>query len=482
MKFQVESFVAATSAQIVFRGNLPREGFESVETDSRSPNLKGNAFIALVGEKFDGHQFVKSAAEAGASVLVVHKDVAIPEKFEGLVLKVPDTLMALQKFASRVRSQLHECRVIGLTGSNGKTTTKLYLQTLLGGSEVAYASPGSFNNHWGVPISILANPHTSKYLILEMGMNHAGEIADLVQMAAPDCVGVTMVGRAHIENFLTVDRIAEAKAEIYSQHPGSLESSAVFGVDQPWTTKMLSDYQKRFKSVTTFSAFGAAADVSLKLFTGRLSEETIAVEGVIGGQSGFAQTQILGDHNITNLAAAAAFAFSLGEEPRAIWRRMSQVQGEWGRLQMLRAKQEKQSILFDGYNANPDSMTAFLKVVSQLKRKHGKSDRLYLVLSEMRELGEQSSWEHESLGQQVAAVEPDFVVFVGASYVSFGSGLNSQANLGRIQFIAVPSLSVEEFDEIRRSRMNDSGLIAVKGSRGGGLEKYFVGEVPAKEH
>ena len=185
--------------------------FKGLGTDTRK-DLTGQLFVALKGESYDAHDFCAKAVAAGATGVLIHR---MPEDLETLrsqvsVIVVKDTLLALQDIAHEVRVE-SKALVVGITGSNGKTTSKEFCAAVVGAAKMVHYSKGSFNNHWGLPFSILEEPPGTQVSILEMGMNHAGEITRLCEIATPDIVVCSTVGRSHIEYFGTIEKIAEAK-------------------------------------------------------------------------------------------------------------------------------------------------------------------------------------------------------------------------------------------------------------------------------
>lgn len=218
--------------------------FSEIGTDTRK-NLTGQIFIALKGDSFDAHDYLDKAVQAGAAALLVH---SLPEKFESLksqtsIILVNDTLKALQDFSHHYRKSL-KTKIIGITGSNGKTTTKEFTAQILGQYKKTHYSQGSFNNHWGVPMTLLSIPQDADFAVVEMGMNHAGEITQLVHIAEPDIVVCTMVGTAHIEFFGTQANIAKAKSEIYLD--SKPETIRIFNQDQDLTFDMMYPVSRKF--------------------------------------------------------------------------------------------------------------------------------------------------------------------------------------------------------------------------------------------
>ena len=268
--------------QKAVNGNLlssPYEEFSSYCTDSRDPKIPGSFFIALVGDNHNAHDFIPKAVKAGARGVLCHqwKDTWEPLKQKASFIKVPETLKALHHLASSRRNEI-SAKVIAITGSNGKTTTKDFLHQILSTQGKTRASRGSFNNHWGLPFTILNTKPTDRYCVLEMGMNHPGEITSLNHIARPDLATVVNVGKAHLEHFENGIRgVAEAKEEIYLSAPKN--SRFVFNIDNPWTEKMSTRHERHHN--LCFSNQNPKADVCLKIQ--KKTEKGFLVQGHIGG-------------------------------------------------------------------------------------------------------------------------------------------------------------------------------------------------------
>lgn len=444
--------------------------FHGVGTDTRK-SLKHEIFFALKGDQFDGHNYLSQAVEQGAAVLVVHQDIPLESALrqQVSVVQVADTLRALQSLGLYWRRR-NKFKVIGITGSNGKTTTKMFTRTLLGEKFPTWAAEGSLNNHWGVPISLLQADEDIRIVVQEMGMNHAGEITALCKMAEPDIVGVTMVGRAHIGELGSQEAIARAKEEIYLASP---EAMYIFNLDNPWTKKM---YDARaallpWSRWLTFSQQNSEADIFLRCENSSI--EGLQVQGHIMGHVGRAQVPVIGEHNLTNLMAACTFACAAGAPPQSLWSLMAQCHTGWGRNQLLRLKSGAR-VLFDGYNANPESMEALFKNCRQWSLK----GRKVFVLGEMLELGAEAEKAHEQIGELAAELAPDAVWFIGPHGAQFAAGLKRRG-FAKKQVI---SDNYEESLALELGSMLSADDIAiVKGSRGMKLERVVQAWEPATE-
>lgn len=460
--WSIEIVVKAVHGQIL---SQKEDHVCGVGTDTRA-NLKNNLFIALRGEQFDAHKFLSSAFDQGASALLVDQAQLITEelKARGTVILVKDTLQALQDLARWHRTQM-PTKVVGITGSVGKTSTKEFLAAILQGQREVFYSKGSLNNHWGVPLSLLGIEPKHQIALIEMGMNHAGEITTLVGMAQPDIVLCTTVGAAHIEHFGSVDKIAEAKEEIYLA--AAPEAVRIFNIDNPWTQKMYTRAVEKWPQGLrmTFSENKPEAEVSFRVI--EMTLESLTIEGRIGGYKFQQKVPVFGVQNSINLMAAATGALACGLKGEEIGRGLAHCRTTWGRNQLLRAANNA-VVLFDAYNANPDSMAALLNNISQLKS--SSSSRKIGVFAEMLEMGEASSALHEELGAQVGRVNFSEVYFYGKPSASFAKGfhrVNSETPL-HCQEAYTPELALQLSQNIR-----SEDLIFVKGSRGMKMERMI---------
>jgi UDP-N-acetylmuramoyl-tripeptide--D-alanyl-D-alanine ligase len=460
-QIEISELQKATGAQALSRFATQ---FQSVGTDTRT-SLQGQLFIALKGENFDGHNYLEKAVEQGAAGLLVHESSAVLDQLKSkvTVLVVPDTLKALQSLARWVRRS-SKAQVIGITGSNGKTTTKEFTAAIIEKFKSVHYSKGSFNNHWGVPFTLLQMPIDKQVAVVEMGMNHAGEITELVGIAEPDIVCCTMVGRAHIEHFGTLDKIAAAKEEIYEA--AKPNATRIYNLDSTPTSRMHEVGVKKFSKarILTFSSQHLSADIYLKLVS--MSLQSLQLRGTILGVTGDVTVPVFGAQNLTNLMAAAANGIAVGLTPEQVWQGLAECKTIWGRNQLLKLKSGAEMI-FDGYNANPDSMKALLDNVKTLNV----SGRKIGVFGEMLEMGALAPTLHEELGELVGATGFDKVYFIGGSAEKFNDGL---AKAGYKKSAAVLSeFKAEVADELARD-LHPGDMVMVKGSRGMKLERFVT--------
>lgn len=452
----VEDLASATGGKILSRA---RPMFSRVGTDSRG-DLKERLFIPLKGENFEAHDFVESAIKSGASAVLISqwREEWRPHLQTVSFVEVDDTLLGLQALAQFWRRR-NKFRVLAITGSNGKTSTKEFTLAMLKPHLAVFASRGSFNNHWGVPLSILEAGPEHTHLILEMGMNHSGEIWRLCQIAEPDVVTVTNVGRAHMGELGSQQAVAEAKEEIYLASPKAVH---IFNADNEWTMRMQS---RSTSKKVLFSSFNPNVDVSLR--AQRMTWEGLDVVGQIAGVPGEAWVAILGRQNIFNFMTASCLCLTAGLQPETIWKSLRELNDvAWGRNQVLKMENGAQ-ILWDGYNANPDSMTALLKNLFEMDAK----GRKFLIIGDMLELGEFAEKSHEEIGERAAAVGFEAIWYVGQMATAFRRGLEKGGSPFK-NFLQSPSADSElslQFLNLLRS----DDLVAVKASRGIALERTF---------
>ncbi len=450
-------FVVDSTGGIV--NSRPVSSFVGFATDNRDPEIKGKLFVPLVGDNHDGHRFVKAAVEAGAAGVIYHKwDSDWDDlKSKATFIVVEDTLRALQDFAKEWRHTFTG-KVLALTGSNGKTTTKDFLYQILQNFGTVNASVGSYNNHWGVPFTLLWSDPTNDYCVVEMGMNHGGEIVRLMSIADPDLVTVTNVGRAHMGNFENgIEGVAAAKEEIYEMAKASCQ--LLFNLDNKWTQEMFNKYMDR--ASYTYSTQNFSADVYF-----RIKERTatgVIIEGQIGGVLGKQELRLWGDHNIENLAAAVALAYIGGVRPEKIWSVLKDCHTGWGRNQWIDTEKGLR-ILFDGYNANPDSFAALLNNVEPLL----KEKKSIALFGEMLELGDQAGEQHYELGKSASQLQWQHCFFVGTSAEEFEKGWCESGN--KDQLTIAKNFADLSAAELARKAENCEVLV-IKGSRGGALER-----------
>ena len=412
--------------------------------DSREVRA-GDIFLALKGERADGHDYVADAISSGAALSIVSQAVSSPH------ILVGDVLVAIAKLASHVRGELKDLKVIGITGSQGKTTTKDLLFSILSNEGETIASLASFNNELGVPLTLLRCTDKSKYCILEMGARKSGDIAALTSLANPDVGAVLKVGNAHLGQFGSQEMIAKTKGELIA----GLKSGAVavLGTYDSFTPEMAS--AKGVMRVT----FGDSAKCDIRAADIEARGGFAHFDLVIGSDRHAVELQILGLHQISNALAAAAIASSLGVSVNRIASTLSN-HAPLSKWRMELDEANGLTLINDSYNANPESMEAALKVLSLLAQEKG--GRSWAFLGLMHELGEASDQMHEEIGVIAQNLGIDYLV-----------AINSKSYLKQIN----PSIvTARHFDNWKESlslfsEFNPGDVILVKASRAEGLEE-----------
>jgi UDP-N-acetylmuramoyl-tripeptide--D-alanyl-D-alanine ligase len=375
----------------------------AVDTDSRLIE-PGGIFVAKPGESTDGHRFVDAAIQRGAAVAVVEHPVqdAVTQ------IVVPDAVAALADLAREVVAQVRargDLRIVGITGSNGKTTTKNLLARILEGEGETVAPRASFNNSVGAPLTMLRVTEGTRYLVSEFGASGPGEIARLAGLVTPDIGVVLMVGMAHAGGFGGIEATFAAKSELVrAVRPGGL---AVLNADDPRVSAMAPIAAEGDVAVRWFGR-GPGADV-------RATDVEVTASGtradlVVDGASMTLRLQVLGEHHVMNALAALAAATALGVRPEDAVARLETVEiAERWRMQPLGS--DRVRILNDAYNASPDSMAAALRTLAQITAPH---ERTVAVLGAMSELGEYSGEEHDRIGLLAVRLGIQRIVVVGS--------------------------------------------------------------------
>ncbi|HEU4849346.1 MAG TPA: UDP-N-acetylmuramoyl-tripeptide--D-alanyl-D-alanine ligase [Terrimesophilobacter sp.] len=424
-----------------------------VVADSRLAE-PGSIFFALQGETTHGHEFAASAVASGAVLVVAEAelDLGVP------IVVVDDSLAALSTLArsvvATVRSQ-GRLRVVAVTGSNGKTTTKNMLRTILERVGPVVAPRGSFNNHVGAPLSMLGVDRETRFLVVEMGASAPGELSRLVSIVVPDVAIVLKVGLAHAGGFGSIEETAKAKAELVTELPA--DAVAVLNADDTRVAAMAGSTRAR---VVTFglseSADVRAEDVAT---TVRGTEFTL----VAGRTRTTATLRILGEHNVMNalaaLAAVREFGVGLDE---AIGALEELARAERWRMELLAAP-DGVTVINDAYNASPDSMAAALKTLAEVTRG---TNRAIAVLGEMAELGEYSDEEHDRIGRLVVRLNIDRLVVVGrgARHIHNAAGLEGSWN-GESVLVA----DADGAYDLLRGELRSGDVVLVKSSNSAGL-------------
>jgi UDP-N-acetylmuramoyl-tripeptide--D-alanyl-D-alanine ligase len=440
-------------------GRLVRGGAQQivhgVSTDSR--NLQGGElFVALRGEHFDGHRFAAAALQQGAAAVLVADAAAVPPAsiVPGAVILVEDTLVALQALARAHRHRFHGT-VVAITGSNGKTTVKELTASVLRQRYATYKASGNLNNHIGLPLSLLDMELSHEVAVLEMGMNHLGEIRDLCAMAHPHIGVVTNVALAHVGEVGSLDAIQQAKGELIE----SLDTSsiAIVNADDPRTLAL--GQRARGRVLT----FGRAPDATVR---GHIAVDR-GLQGLecvveLDGARWEVQLALPGAHQLLNALAAATVGVALQVPAAAIVEGLQAYHGMYGRM-AIRQGQDGTVLIDDTYNANPDSMRAALHFLAQVPA----AGRRLAVLGDMLELGEEAPALHREIGIVACQSGIAHVIALGplAEHIAAGARDAGMAEEG----LHCVTDRDEALAMVRRLQ-RPQDIILFKGSRGMALE------------
>ncbi|HWD13085.1 UDP-N-acetylmuramoylalanyl-D-glutamyl-2,6-diaminopimelate--D-alanyl-D-alanine ligase [Pseudochrobactrum sp. sp1633] len=396
-------------------GHLP-VGITGISIDSRTLR-KGEAFFAIKGDVFDGHDFATSAMAAGAGLLVV-TEARLPAlgKLQVPMIVVDDVLAALTRLglASRARSK---AQIIAVTGSVGKTTTKEALRHVLSACGKVHASAASFNNHWGVPLTLARMPEDADYGVFEIGMNHHDEIRPLVKMVQPHVAAITLIAPAHLGHFANLEEIAVAKAEIFE---GVL----------PGGYALLNRDDKRFKQLETLAVaagiehiatFGENARSTYKLRDLVMKSDCSCITVSLAGQEAAVKISAPGRHMVQNMLAVMGAAHLVGADMTKVVLALASLQAEAGRGAQyhLRHGEGTFTLIDESYNANPASMRAALSLLeaTEPQGEGAEKGRRIAVLGDMLELGKQSSKLHGDLARPIVDAHVN-MLFIGGAHMS----------------------------------------------------------------
>jgi len=417
--------------------------FECISTDTRKL-VPGNLYIALRGEYFDGAEFISTAAESGAAAAVVNLDSYKGEPSPCPLLLVEDTRLALGQLAAYWREQF-DIPLVAITGSNGKTTVKEMLAAILrvaaGSAEAVLATKGNLNNDIGMPLTLLQLSAQHRYAVIEMGMNHPGEIDYLTMIARPQVALINNASGAHLEGMGSVEAVAHAKGEIFVglQHDGS----AIINADDEYAPLW-----RKLAGANSLLEFGlnSQADVS-GTWQARGMGQRLTVQTPSGDFT--ADLQVPGEHNARNALAATAAAIALNLPLESIVAGLEAFGGVVGRLQVKQARNGA-TVIDDTYNANPASLRAAISVLAQAE------GRRLLVLGDMGELGDAAAAFHAEMGEVAQKSGIDMLYALGElsrnAVQTFGSAAQHFA-------------SMEALQAVLEKQLDANTTVLVKGSR-----------------
>jgi UDP-N-acetylmuramoyl-tripeptide--D-alanyl-D-alanine ligase len=448
--WSVEAMRAAMGAE---RAGLLPETVPGISIDGRSIG-KGEAYFAIKGDVHDGHAFVGQALQAGGGLAVVAAAQRADMPANAPLLVVPDVLQGLVDLAkaSRTRSQ---AQVIAVTGSVGKTSTKEALRIALRRNGDTHASTASFNNHWGVPLSLARLPESAKYAVFEIGMNHAGEITPLTRLVRPHVAIITTVAPVHLEFFGSVDAIADAKAEIFlGLEP---DGAAVINRDNAQFARLKQRAEEA--GVKRIAAFGEHKSADARLIKLALQSESSTIEADILGQRVTYRLGAPGQHHAVNSLAVLAAVSLAGADLALAALALGDFVPAAGRGTRIKLELAPGSALLidESYNANPTSMRAALALLGQAPVTA--PGRRIAVLGDMLELGDAAKDLHRDLAKPIMDHAIDLVFCAGPTMEALWQALPSERRGGYAKDSATLESSVV-------AAVRDGDAIMVKGSAG----------------
>jgi len=433
-------------------GALPTD-VSGISIDSRGIG-KGEAFFAIQGDNRDGHDFVEAALKNGAGLAVVARGKRAQFAADAALLMVDDVLEALRDLARAARARL-DAKVIGVTGSVGKTGTKEALRLALSADGETHASAASYNNHWGVPLSLARCPAGAKFAVFEIGMNHAGEITPLAKLVRPHVAIVTAIEPVHLEYFGSLDKIADAKAEIFSGiEPGG---AAVLNRDSAQFARL--EAAAKAAGVARIVTFGAHAEADARLKRHSLQPDCSTVEARILDADVTYKLGAPGRHLVLNSLGVLAAVSLVGADLALAALALNKLKAATGRgARMTLAMPGGSALLIDeSYNANPASMAAAIALLGQTPV--GPQGRRIAVLGDMLELGAQGEALHRGLAEPIQAAGVDLVYCSGPLMRTLWEALPSSRRGGYAETAA--ALEPAVLDAIR-----EGDAVMVKGSLG----------------
>ncbi|MFE3898278.1 MULTISPECIES: UDP-N-acetylmuramoyl-tripeptide--D-alanyl-D-alanine ligase [unclassified Priestia] len=444
--------LAAMIPGIVFHRGNEAAVIEGVSIDTRTIQ-QGNLYIPIKGERFNGHTFVHKAIENGAVATLWNKDEENPPTDISVIL-VDDTLEALQQLAKSYRHEL-DIKVVGITGSNGKTTAKDMVKAVLDTTYRVLKTDGNFNNHIGMPLTILRLDETHDIAVLEMGMSSRGEIEFLSNLAEPDVAIITNIGESHLQDLGSRDGIAEAKLEITSGLAPT--GQLVYNGDEPLLTSRV--VNPVFETVT----FGSSEQNDL--YPSAISAEELGTTFTVSRETTYSFfIPVLGKHNVHNALSAIAVGHYFGLDNETIAKGLKELKLTNMRMELVK-RTDGLTFINDAYNASPTSVKAAITLMHDLE---GYKQKI-LVLGDMLELGDQEKEFHKEVGEFIQAEKIDYVLTYGPLSVEIEQGAKNN-------FAEDKVMHFEEKDELVKKLTaitTREDVVLVKASRGMKLEEVI---------
>lgn len=447
-----------------------------VVVDSRQV-APGSLFVALPGEHVDGHDYAAGAVASGAPLVLAAREVTGPDGAPVPAVVVDDVERALGDLARDVLARLREAavepggsglKVVGVTGSVGKTTTKDLLAQLCGAAGPTVAPEKSFNNEIGLPLTVLRADEQTRYLVLEMGASGIGHLRYLTDIAAPDVAVVLVVGNAHLEGFGGIEAVAQAKGELVEGlAPGGV---AVLNADDHRVVAMA---DRAPGPVATFGTTTGADVRATDLRVDRAGRAAFTLEagrvpadpeaGDVARERAEVRLRLVGEHHVHNALAAAAAALAVGLPLADVAAGLSAADALSPHRMHVVDRADGVTVVDDSYNANPDSMRAALRALAVLA---GRERRSVAVLGEMMELGADSRTEHEAIGLQVVRLNIGLTVVVGRGAMGIAAGAQREGSWGD-EVVMVDD--VDAAAALLRTELRSGDVVLVKSSNDAGL-------------
>ncbi|WP_106059409.1 UDP-N-acetylmuramoyl-tripeptide--D-alanyl-D-alanine ligase [Clostridium vincentii] len=405
MELTFKELVKGLEGKVIVEGD--NKSFNNICTDTRKIK-NNNVFLALKGDNFNGNLYACEAINKGASIAIVDEIHFNKDEIQGTVIKVKNTYISLLKLAKFYREKLG-IKVVGITGSTGKTSTKDLVSALLSYKYKVFKTKGNFNNHIGLPLMILSLDESIEVAVLEMGMSNPGEIHALADCARPDIAIITNIGLSHIENLKTKENILKAKMEITDFF--TKDNVLIVNYEDEYLEKMK---EESFKIIKT--GYGGTCRFSAGNII--LEEQTTSFILKDSNEKQEFTLPMIGTHNVLNALLGIAAARHLGVNYSEMKKGLKNIEATSMRLEVI--KSNDMTIINDCYNASPDSMKAALDVL-----KNYKGGRKIAILGTMRELGDESSKAHRDTGEY-AQDKADFLVTTGEFKEDYKIGFNKE--------------------------------------------------------
>ncbi len=423
----------------------------SISIDSREIGHEA-LFVAIKGDSRDGHDFVRTALDAGAAAALVSEEWYAANKADRLIV-VPDPLEALRALARAARRR-SRALFIAVTGSVGKTTTKEAIRTVLGAAGPTHYSIKSFNNHWGVPLMLASMPREAQFGVFEIGMNHSGEITPLTQLVRPHIALITTVAPAHLEFFDSVTAIAEAKAEIFlGLEPGG---TVVLNCDHDYLHVLFA--RARERGIADIVTYGYSPEADWLIDAPTIAGSKTFARVSHGGEVFDLNLQVRGRHMVANATAALAVATLAGVDRYVALRALAEFGAPGGRGEITRLGTRDRPLLLvdESYNANTASMNAAMEVFASISPPGGQK---VLILGDMLELGTRGPELHRSLKDAVLSTGATRVFLIGRAIEALAEALGDD-------LVTAKAWRVEELQDSILSSLALGDAVMIKGSKG----------------